>query len=68
MAQLAMISNKKLKPIILSRDKVKDENRVLAGGSLLWIGRECRPDLGASCAVSMSWSKEGPTVRNIKFI
>ena len=75
---VSMDIEEKLKPIILSRDKVKDESRVLdasettlvrgAGGSLLWIGRECRPDLGASCAMSMSWSKEGPTVRNIKFI
>ena len=68
----------KLRNIMLPRDKVKDENRVLdpnavtlvrgAGGSLLWIGRECRPDMGAACAMSMSWSKDGPTVRKIKQI
>ena len=68
----------KLRNITLTREKVKDESRVLdanevtlvrgAGGSLLWIGRECRPDMGAACAMSMSWSKDGPTVRNIKQI
>ena len=68
----------KLRNITLPKDRVKDEVRVLdpnevtlvrgAGGSLLWIGRECRPDMGAACAMSMSWSKEGPTVRNIKHI
>ena len=68
----------KLRNITLTREKIKDEGRVLdanevtlvrgAGGSLLWIGRECRPDMGAACAMSMSWAKDGPTVRNIKQI
>ena len=68
----------KLKPIVLPRDKVKDEDRILdgnettlvrgAGGSLLWIGREARPDMGAACAMAMSFAKEGPKVRNVKWI
>ena len=68
--------HEKLRPITLSKDKVKDEDRRLdenevtlvrgAGGSLLWVGREARPDVGAACPMSMTWSKEGPTVRNIK--
>ncbi|CAE7558955.1 iscS [Symbiodinium pilosum] len=68
----------KLKPIVLPRDKVKDEDCILdgnettlvrgAGGSLLWIGREARPDMGAACAMAMSFAKEGPKVRNVKWI
>ena len=38
-----------------------------AGGSLLWVGREARPDVAASCAMTMAWGKGGPTVQNIKF-
>ncbi|CAE7733243.1 GIP, partial [Symbiodinium necroappetens] len=61
----------------LPREMVKDETRQLnenettlvrgAGGSLLWVGREARPDVAASCAMTMTWGKEGPTVQNIKF-
>ena len=66
----------KLRPIVLPKDKIKDEERILdnnettlvrgAGGSLLWIGREARPDMGAACAMAMSFGKEGPKVRNVK--
>ena len=55
----------KLSPVILPCDKVKDEERALddnettlvrgAGGSLLWVGREARPDVAASCAMAMAW-------------
>ena len=67
----------KLSSVILPREKVKDEARPLdenettlvrgAGGSLLWVGREARPDVAASCAMTMTWGKGGPTVQNIKF-
>ena len=74
---MARYINEKLSPVILPREKVKDENRALdenettlvrgAGGSLLWVGREARPDVAASCAMTMAWGKGGPTVQNIKF-
>lgn len=35
------------------------------GGSLLWVGKEGRPDVGAACAMAMSWSSSGPTVDHI---
>ena len=70
--------NEKLRPVVLPRDKIKDEDRVLderettllrgAGGSLLWLGRESRPDVAAACALAMAWGKEGPKVRQLKLI
>ena len=74
---MARYIHEKLSPVILPREKVKDEDRKLddnettlvrgAGGSLLWVGREARPDVAASCAMTMAWGKGGPTVQNIKF-
>ena len=68
----------KLRPIVLPKDKIKDEGRVLdgnettlvrgAGGSLLWMGREARPDMGAACAMAMAFGKDGPKVQNVKWI
>ena len=64
-------------PLLLPGDMVKDEDRVLderetmllrgAGGSLLWIGRESRPDVAAARALAMAWGKEGPKVRHLTF-
>ena len=66
----------KLRPILLSRERAKDEDSLLnekevsllrgAGGSLLWVGKESRPDMSAACAMTLSWSKEGPRVLQIK--
>ena len=68
--------HEKLRPVVLPLDKVKDEERNLdehettilrgAGGSLLWIGRESRPDVAAACALAMAWGKEGPKVKHLK--
>ena len=69
----------KLRPIVLPREKLRqgddaplDEKEVTmlrgAGGSLLWVGKECRPDVGAACAMAMSWGKDGPTVRHVKAV
>ena len=67
----------KLRPVTLSRQRLKDgddsplterEVSMLRGaaGSLLWVGKECRPDVGAACAMSMSWGSSPPTIRHIK--
>ena len=66
----------KLRPVVLSRDRLKDDQALLTekeisllrgvGGSLLWVGREARPDMGAVCAMAMSWDKSGPRIANIK--
>ena len=56
----------KLRPVMLSKVRLRDgddaelsekEITMLRGaaGSLLWVGRECRPDVAAACAMSMSW-------------
>ena len=37
-----------------------------AAGSLLWVGRECRPDVAAACAMSMSWGSQPPMIRHVK--
>ena len=65
----------KLKPVTLAKDRMKDKTAKLTeqettwlrgmGGSLLWIGKEARPDVGAACAMAMSWSSNGPTVEHI---
>ena len=65
----------KLRPVTLAKDRVKDKTSPLSetettwprgvGGSLLWVGKEGRPDVGAACAMAMSWPKSGPTVDNI---
>ena len=65
----------KLKPVTLPRERLRDKSSKLTeqeitwlrgvGGSLLWIGKEARPDVGAACAMAMSWSSDGPTVEHI---
>ena len=32
---------------------------------MLWVGKEGKPDVGAACAMAMSWTSDGPTVENI---
>ena len=66
----------KLRPIVLSRERAKEETSLLtekeigllrgAGGSLLWVGKECRPDMSAACAMTLSGDKEGPKVIHVK--
>ncbi len=36
-----------------------------AGGALLWLAREGRPDFAASSAMVMSWDSEGPNIQNL---
>ena len=65
----------KLKPVTLPKDRLKQKESLLneqetswlrgVGGSLLWVGKEGRPDVGAACAMAMSWSSGGPTVEHI---
>ncbi|CAE7489950.1 GIP [Symbiodinium sp. CCMP2592] len=67
----------KLKPVVFARRRLQDgddahltEHEVSllrgAAGSLLWVGKECRPDCGAACAMSMSWGSKPPTIRHVK--
>ena len=65
----------KLNPATLHKDRVKEKDSLLSdkeisqlrgvGGALLWVGKEGRPDVGAACAMAMSWSPPGPTVDHI---
>ena len=65
----------KLKPVVLPKERLKQKDALLdekevtwlrgVGGSLLWVGKEGRPDVGAACAMAMSWSSSGPTVDHI---
>ena len=65
----------KLKPVNLPKERLKEKESPLnpqeitwlrgVGGSLLWVGKEGRPDVGAACAMAMSWSSHGPTVDHI---
>ena len=65
----------KLKPVVLPKERLKDKSALLTeqeiswlrgvGGSLLWVGKEGRPDVGAACAMAMSWSSGGPTIDHI---
>ena len=51
----------KLRPVVLPRERACDEQASLTekevsllrgmGGSLLWIGKEARPDVGAACSI-----------------
>ena len=62
----------KLRPVTLSKERAKEKTSPLmeqetawlrgVGGSMLWSGKEGRPDVGAACDVAMSWSTGGPTV------
>ena len=66
----------KLRPVVLPRERACDEQAPLTekevsllrgmGGSVLWIGKEARPDVGAACSMSMSWDKDGPRIAHIK--
>ena len=67
----------KLRPVMLSKQRLQDgddaelnekEVSMLRGaaGSLLWVGRECRPDVAAACAMSMSWGSQKPKIRHVK--
>ncbi|CAE7707824.1 unnamed protein product, partial [Symbiodinium necroappetens] len=69
----------KLRPVTLPRERMRQgDDAVLtekevtmlrgAGGSLLWVGKECRPDVAAACAMSMSWGSAGPTIKHIKAV
>ena len=65
----------KLKPVTLDKERLKKKDSPLTeqettwlrgvGGSLLWVGKEGRPDLGATCCMAMSWSSSGPTIEHI---
>ena len=65
----------KLRPVTLTKERMKQKQELLdekeiswlrgVGGSLLWVGKEGRPDVGAACAMSMSWPSTGPTVEHI---
>lgn len=60
---------------MLTKERMKQKQELLdekeiswlrgVGGSLLWVGKEGRPDVGAACAMSMSWPSTGPTVEHI---
>ena len=67
----------KLRPVVLTKRRLQDgdgaelnekEITMLRGaaGSLLWVGRECRPDVAAACAMSMSWGWQTPKSRHVK--
>ena len=67
----------KLRVITLPRQRLRDgeeaelsdhEISLLRGaaGSLLWVGKDCRPDCGAACAMSMSWGSSKPRIKHIK--
>ena len=67
--------HEKLRPIILPHGRAQqgsllDEKEVSllrgARGSLLWVGKETRPDMAAACAAVLSWDKDGPTVGQVK--
>ena len=65
----------KLSPLSLPRARLAQRESELSaqettllrgiGGALLWVGREGRPDVGAACAMAMSWPKTGPTIDHI---
>ena len=65
----------KLSPLSLPRARLAQRESLLTtqettllrgiGGALLWVGREGRPDVGAACAMAMSWPKTGPTIDHI---
>eukprot|EP00435_Cladocopium_sp_Y103_P060316 s936_g22.t1 len=65
----------KLRAVTLPKERLKEKSSPLTetettwlrgvGGSLLWVGKEGRPDVGAACAMAMSWSSNGPTVDHI---
>ena len=62
----------KLNPVVIPKERNKEPSAVLtqaemtmprgAAGGLLWVAKECRPDVGGSAAMSMSWPKDGHTI------
>ena len=67
----------KLSPIHLTRHRLKDGDEAKltdkeitalrgAGGSLLWIAKEARPDVAAASTMTMSWGSDGPAIKDIK--
>ena len=36
-----------------------------AGGSLLWIGKEARPDVTGACAMAVSWASGRPKIKHV---
>ena len=30
------------------------------------MGKQARPDVSAACAITMSWSSNGPTIKDVK--
>ena len=74
-ASMKRYIEEKLRVVTLSKDRLKEKTSLLTeteitwlrgvGGSLLWVGKEGRPDVGAACAMAMSWSSSGPTVEHI---
>ena len=74
---MARYISEKLRVVTLPRQRLRDgdeaelnehETSLLRGaaGSLLWVGKECRPDVGAACAMSMSWGSSKPRIKHIK--
>ena len=67
----------KLQPIRLPRERrrlgddeelTEQETTMLrgAGGSLLWIGKESRPDVAGACSMAMSWGSGRPKISHVK--
>ncbi|CAE7350344.1 RE1 [Symbiodinium sp. CCMP2592] len=67
----------KLHPVRLPRERVRlgddaelteQETTMLrgAGGSLLWIGKEARPDVAGACSMAMSWGSGPPKISHVK--
>ena len=39
-----------------------------AGGSLLWVGKESRPDVSGACSMAMSWGSDRPKIKHVKAV
>ena len=74
-ASMKRYITEKLKAVTLPKERLKQkgspldekETTWLRGvvGSLLWVGKEGRPDVAAACAMAMSWSSNVPMVEHI---
>ena len=74
-ASMKRYITEKLKAVTLPKERLKQkgspldekETTWLRGvvGSLLWVGKEGRPDVAAACAMAMSWSSNVPLVEHI---
>ncbi|CAE7318488.1 RE1 [Symbiodinium sp. CCMP2456] len=76
---MARYVTEKLHPISLPRDRLRlgDDEELTdaevsmlrgAGGSLLWVGKEARPDVAGACARAMSWGSGRPKIQRVKFV